>query len=278
VTFSLGCELTYDVADNATMIFNVEAMRNPQQAVLTETLTVTPPLNGDGTVEPGSGNRYRRFSLKPGTYTLRYEATVDLKPEIVDPSVVDEVPVSVLPLEVLPYLNPSRYCPSDEFARFANREFGHEEHGHSRVTAICNWIFDHVDYLAQSSDSRTSATDTFAQRAGVCRDFAHLGITFCRALGIPARFISCYAWGLQPPDFHAVFEAFVGGRWYLFDATRKAALDGLVRIGSGRDAADTAFSTIYGEVTPGAMAVWIERLDAPADGPWTVDAVSVSGA
>ena len=110
----------------------------------------------------------------------------------------------------------------------------------------------------------------------MCRDFAHLGISFCRALGIPARFVSAYAWQLQPPDFHALFEAFLDGHWYLFDATRQAALDGIVRIGCGRDAADTAFSTIYGEFEARPMKVWIEALDANTANDWTVDAVSVT--
>ncbi len=97
-----------------------------------------------------------------------------------------------------------------------------------------------------SSHGSTSAYDTFTTRAGVCRDFAHLGITFCRALGIPARFVSAYGWKLEPQDFHAVFEAYLGGRWYLFDPTRLSPPEGIIRIGVGRDAADTAFATWYG--------------------------------
>jgi transglutaminase-like putative cysteine protease len=150
---------------------------------------------------------------------------------------VGEVPVAKLPLDTLPFLNPSRYCPSDQLARFANREFGAIRPGFTRVSEICNWINSEVDYLFGTSDTTTTAAHTFSLRAGVCRDFAHLGITFCRALGIPARFVSCYAWQLEPQDFHAVFEAYLGDRWYLFDATRMAALDGMVRIGCGRDAA-----------------------------------------
>ena len=118
------------------------------------------------------------------------------------------------------------------------------------MNAICNWIHDHLTYQPGSSDEQTTADESLLRRAGVCRDFAHLGTAFCRALGIPARFVSCYAHGLVPCDFHAVFEAYLDGRWWLFDATRQANLDGLVRIGVGRDAAEIAFSTPYGNMQP----------------------------
>jgi transglutaminase-like putative cysteine protease len=274
--FSLGCELAYDVLDTSTMIFNIEVRRAPGIKVHSELFAIEPYVLAETFIAPDSGNLYRRLVLEAGHYTVRYGADVQFVANHEDPDVVDEVPVAEIPLDVLPYLNPSRYCQSDEMARFTEREFGHIEHGHNRVTAICNWIYDHVDYVSFSSDTGTSAKDTFAQRAGVCRDFAHLGITFCRALGIPARFVSAYAWQLEPPDFHAVFEAYIGGRWYLFDATRRAALDGLVRIGHGRDAADTAFAIIYGSVNPLPMRVYIDRTD-PHDGtlPWTDQAVSV---
>jgi transglutaminase-like putative cysteine protease len=178
---------------------------------------------------------------------------------------------------VLPYLYPSRYCQSDNLSRFAWRQFGAIATGHERVTAVCNWIYEYVDYLAGSSDSGTSAHDTFTQRAGVCRDFAHLGISFCRALGIPARFVSAYGWKLTPQDFHAVFEAYLGGRWYLFDATRLCPIDGIVRIGVGRDAADTSFATFYGQIEGGFKEVWISpRGHSNEDEQWTTEAVSVA--
>jgi transglutaminase-like putative cysteine protease len=274
--FSLGCELAYQVLDDSTIIFNIEVMRSPTLQIHSETLDISPFIQAEPHAASETGNLYRRLVLPAGNYTIRYGADVQFIANHEDPDAVDEVPVAEVPFDVLAYLNPSRYCQSDEMARFTDREFGHIEHGHNRVTAICNWIYENVDYVSLSSDTGTSAKDTFAQRAGVCRDFAHLGITFCRALGIPARFVSAYSWQLEPPDFHAVFEAFIGGKWYLFDATRKAALDGLVRIGHGRDAADTAFAIIYGSVNPQPMRVWIDRTD-PHDGiaQWTTDALTV---
>ena len=136
--------------------------------------------------------------------------------------------------------------------------------GYQRVAAICNWIRDNVDYVSGASDALTSAYDTVSQRAGVCRDFAHLGIALTRALGIPARYVSAYAWRLEPPDFHAVFEVFLGGPkgagWYVFDPTRMAAPEGIVRIGIGRDAGEVAFCTQFGEMD-------FDKPEVSIDGP-----------
>ena len=165
-----------------------------------------------------------------------------------DPNSIREVPPTKLPVNVLHYLYPSRYCQSDMLFGLAMSEFGDLVPDYSRVTAICNWIYNKVRYLSGSSDSETSAYDTATQRKGVCRDFAHLGIAFCRALNIPARFVSAYAYELDPPDFHACFEAYLGDRWYLFDATRLVPLDGIIRISTGRDAADVSFATFFGAV------------------------------
>jgi transglutaminase-like putative cysteine protease len=131
--------------------------------------------------------------------------------------------------------------------------------GFSRVMAICDWINSNIDYQLGSSNVSTSACDVLIQRVGVCRDYAHLAIAFCRALCIPARYISGYAVDLQPPDFHGFFEAYLGSRWYLFDATRKAPVEGFVRIGTGRDAADASFATIIGGAMLTNMAVWAEQ-------------------
>jgi transglutaminase-like putative cysteine protease len=150
---------------------------------------------------------------------------------------------SELPNEVLPFLLPSRFCPSDKFMRFAGREFAASSDGAARMMAILEWINRNVDYVSGVSNAETTAERTFVDRAGVCRDFAHLGITFARALGIPARAVSAYALDLDPPDFHAVFEVYLDNAWWLIDPTRLAPIEGIVRIGSGRDASDIAFLT-----------------------------------
>jgi transglutaminase-like putative cysteine protease len=125
--------------------------------------------------------------------------------------------------------------------------------GRAQVTAICDWVHDNLRYQSGASDSSTSAVETLRDRAGVCRDFAHLVISLCRAMGIPARFATGYAWGLGWPDFHACIEAFLVGQWHLFDPTRKVTTDRIIRIGTGRDAADVSFATIFGDGHPSEL-------------------------
>jgi transglutaminase-like putative cysteine protease len=156
---------------------------------------------------------------------------------------------------VLHNLMPTRYCESDHLSQAAQAMFRGLPPGHARVRGICDWIFDNIEYKVGSSTATTTARDVFVQRAGVCRDFAHLGITFCRALNIPARLVVGYArFDEPPPDFHAVFEAWLGGRWVLFDATRMSPLGELVRVATGRDAKDVAFATIFGPAMMTSMS------------------------
>lgn len=226
-----GCELAYQIAAPTCFVSSLEAAQIASHRDLHETLTIEPPVERRTYTRPETGTRYFSFVAPQGPLTLRYEASVDLSLMRADPASIVQVPIAEVPLKHFHYLLPSRFSPADRLADFAAREFAALPPGHSRVTAICNWIYEHIAYVRGASDAETSALDTLIARSGVCRDFAHLGIAFCRALGIPARFVSCYAYGLEPADFHAVFEAYLGGSWWLFDATRQAHLDGLVRIG-----------------------------------------------
>jgi transglutaminase-like putative cysteine protease len=272
--FSLGSELIYTAIRPTTVILNIEAQNLPGQRVVRESFEVSPEIASEAKEIAETANRYRRFVLQPGRYTIRYDAEVETDPVVRRPERVEEVPVSELPLGVMSSLFPSRYCESDRLARFAWRRFGDVPAGHGRVDAICDWIHDNVDYLEGSSDGSTSAYDTFATRSGVCRDFAHLGVTFCRALGIPARFVAAYGWKLEPQDYHAVFEAYLSGRWYVFDPTRLSPPEGLIRIGIGRDAADTAFCTFFGQMQSEPKRVWVNEITGADDAPQ--QAVSVS--
>ncbi|MDX7952847.1 transglutaminase family protein [Lichenihabitans sp. Uapishka_5] len=262
--FSLGCSLGYDVKVPTPFVFNVELAKLASQTIVSETLTLSPDCATERWTMPETGNRYIRITAPPGRFTLDYQAEVDLMPALEDPDAVTEVAAADIPLPTLVHLYPSRYCQSDKLQRLANRTFGAEQPGYARVTAICNWIHDNVDYVGGVSDELTSAFDTATERAGVCRDFAHLAISFCRALGIPARYVSAYAWRLDPPDFHAVIEAYLQGPngpgWYLCDPTRKAAADGLARIGVARDAAEVAFASPFGAVDYDKPEVWIRAL------------------
>lgn len=243
---SFGCELAYRVAEPTVFILHVEAARIASHVALADDLRVSPDVARVNDTAPDTGNRFTRFLAQPGALTIRYSGSLELRPTRADPAGIAEVPAAGLPLDVLTYLQPSRYCESDRLAEFVKQQFGALLPGFSRVTAICNWICDNIEYLPGSSTIHTSACQTLAMRAGVCRDFAHLGIALCRALDIPARFVSCYAFGLDPNDFHAVFEAYLGGHWWLFDPTREPVLDGLIRIAVGRDAADVPFASLFG--------------------------------
>ncbi|MDM0121478.1 transglutaminase-like domain-containing protein [Variovorax arabinosiphilus] len=241
--------LDYEVAAPSHLLLNIEAVRSGAQVVLRENLVVEPAVEMHAFCDEGSGNRFIRFDAPPGPLKIRYSASVQ-RSFVEVPVDLKEVPVNQVPNELVHYLMPSRYCESDVMARAAQQLFGDLPQGIGRVQAIVDWIHDSIRYEPGSSESTTTARDVFVQRAGVCRDFAHLGITFCRALNIPARLVVGYVYFDEPPqDFHAIFEAWIGGQWVLFDPTRMAPVDRLVRVGTGRDAKDVAFCTIFGPVS-----------------------------
>lgn len=270
--FDLGCRLNYVIPEASTLIFNIGVAKNNYQNILQETLEIEPSIGYEEYIHPLLKNRYLRVNAPTGELQIAYQANVELSYVDENPDAIAEIPPAQLPFDTLDYLYPSRYCQSDRLMRLAQCEFGHLQPGYSRVTAICNWIYDNVIYLSGSTNSQTSAYDTATERAGVCRDFAHLGIAFCRAMNIPARFASGYAYRLEPPDFHAFFEAYLGDRWYLFDPTRLAPLQGLIRIGTGRDAADASFATIFGSAQMQEMKVFVESLEAESP-TYTVNAI-----
>jgi len=240
--------LSYEVAGPSHMLLNIEAARCCGQSVLSEELIVDPPVQLNAFCDEGSGNRFIRFDAQPGPLKIRYRASVQ-RSHVDVPTDLQEVPVNEVPNEILHYMMPTRYCESDLMSRCAQQLFGDLPPGIGRVQAIVDWIHESITYEPGSSVATTTASEVFVERAGVCRDFAHLGITFCRALNIPARLVVGYVWFDEPPqDFHAVFEAWLGGRWVLFDPTQMAPVDRLVRVGTGRDAKDVAFSTIFGAV------------------------------
>ena len=258
--YELGCELNYSIFQPSTLILNIGVVSNDYQSIFHEDLKVDPPLKIEEYTTSVARNRYFRLNAPPGNLQISYRANIGLSHYYSEPSTVCEAQPADWPLDILYYVYPSRYCQSDRLLRFAETEFGDLVPGYSRVEAICNWIYDNVLYLSGSSDSLTSACDTAIERVGVCRDFAHLGIAFCRALNIPARFVVGYAYGLNPPDFHAWFEAYLGDRWYLFDPTHLVPQNGLIRVGTGRDAADVSFATIFGPVQMDRMQLFMNYL------------------
>jgi len=244
--FKIGCVLSYEVYVSSTFIFNISAEKNEYQKILKEKLTIEPKLLIKEFNAKNNLTRSHMLFVEQGNFDITYEAEVDIGNVIHNVEEATEIHTTKLPFNVIEYLYPSRYCESDKLIRITQKEFAKIPSGFSRVTAICNWIYENIEYLFGTTGNMTSAYDTVAERAGVCRDFAHLGIAFCRAIGIPARFCSSYAYGLNPPDFHAYFEAYLGNSWYIFDPTRLAPQTSFVKIGTGHDAADLSFATIIG--------------------------------
>lgn len=240
--------LEYEVLQPSHFLFNIEAAFHDGQHIIEERLSITPSVKVRQYRDDRNGNRFVRLDAPKGFLSVNYHAKVELEPAVV-PLQLDETPVSAVPDDVLHYLMPSRYCESDVLSRVSQQLFGHLPKGLSRVRAVETWLHEFIHYLPGFSNSTTTAQEVFVQRAGVCRDFAHLGITMCRALNIPARLVVGYVNFNEPPqDFHAVFEAWLDNRWVSFDGTRMAPVDRLVRVGTGRDAKDVAFATIFGHV------------------------------
>lgn len=257
---NLTADLTYDFPEPCETLLLLEAAQDEAQRVVTEHLAVQPPSTLTRRDDPLPGAR-RAILETCGVTQVLYRAQVDVDRPPTQLAGLAQSPIRDLPLDALPYLRPSRYCPSDRLERFAEREFGRWAGG-DRVAAIQEWISRHIDYAVDASNPETTALDTFTARAGVCRDFAQLMIALCRASDVPARAVSAYAWRLQPADLHAVSEVFVGGAWRLIDATCKAPVEGLVKVATGRDAADIAFMSIFGEAQLVSQAFKVERADA----------------
>ena len=252
----VGCDLTYKVRCSTNFRFQITAAKTARQQILSESLIFQPDLTPNFCQTGTDGNSLHRIAAEPGELTVGYRATVELAPNVEHPATLEEWSSEKLPAEVLTFLNPSRYCESDILGRFAFEEFGSMQPGFCRVRAICDWVNNHLEYTSGSTTSATTAADVLLQRTGVCRDYAHLAISLCRGIGIPARYVAGYAVDLQPPDFHGFMEAYLDGQWYLFDPTKLAPVSGLVRIGVGRDAADVSFATLTGDASLTNKSVW----------------------
>ena len=253
IRIELQIDLNYTIGpQGADFVFNIHAAHTAHQRISAENLRLSQAIESQIHTDPLTGNRYLRLRAEPGPLSVSYAATVDIVHHRSAPAQIAEVPVRSLPPEVMGYVYPSRYCQSDRLLKLANDEFGGLWQGYDRVLAIRDWVQRHVTFASNTSNSNTSAVDTLVEQVGVCRDFAHLMISLCRAINIPARFTTGTDYGadpsLGPPDFHAYVEAYLGDRWYLFDPSGTAIPMGLIRFGTGRDAADVAFATIFGGV------------------------------
>ncbi len=247
MNFRVTCELDYTLQSTATFLFALRCIETGGQRILSESLVIAPFITTEEFTLVGGMNRFTRVkTLNPGLLKISYQADVSTTMRIVPvASLYLDGPGNLSP-EAIPFLFPSRYCQSDRLRQQAMDLFGHLNTPHAIASGVSDWIFENVDYVSGSSGETCSAIDTLERHQGVCRDFAHLAIALCRAMSVPARYATCYAYQLNPPDFHACFEVFIDGWWHVFDATRLAPLNGLVRIATGRDAADAAVCTIFG--------------------------------
>lgn len=227
----VGAQLQGSVAQPAEVVLAITVAHGPE---LTEQLSVQvdgAPVDVEE-VSAETGTRLHVCRLPVGQLQVDYSATV-----------TGSAPVAQTgELERIIYARPSRYCDSDTLAPVAAAEFGGLA-GKDLLDAVSSWVGSQLAYVSGWSRPTDGAVDTFLGRAGVCRDFAHLVISLLRARNVPARLAAVYAPGLSPMDFHAVAEAYVEGAWYVVDATTLAPRPSLLRIATGRDAADTAFMT-----------------------------------
>jgi transglutaminase-like putative cysteine protease len=255
MTLSVGCTLGYQVlaTPSAAFTLNVLANSDTQQRVLRETIVTTPAVATE-IVPDASGGRTLRCDALTGTFEFRYQAAIEVQRPPLPAAVPAELP-GRLALPILALTQPSRYCESDRFARIAWELFGTHLDRAEQVRAVCAWVDANIAYTPNATDGRTSAWDVWIGRKGVCRDYTHLAIAFCRALSIPARYVSCYAAGLEPMDFHACFEVWLGGEWRLFDPTDNIAPENIAVIARGQDAGSAALTTIFGRTNVSPVKV-----------------------
>lgn len=252
--------LKYKINSPTEMILLIHASEHASHHILQESLHISPQVDWHMFEEMKHKNRFLRFHVPVcDVLEISYHAQIEYQHTIQDYWHLKETPIQQVPDHILDYLLPSIYADADVLMPMAQRTFGYWDKGYGLVKAIEQWIFDNIYYESGSSDHLTKASDVLVQRAGVCRDFAHLAIAMCRALGIPARIVVGYIEIEKfSPDFHAIFEAYLDGQWVLFDATRLAPVEKLVRIATGVDASYVAFATFYGDVDLIAMHPLVE--------------------
>ncbi len=256
----VGCVLTLALATPAELVIQVAAAHRADRIVYDRQEALL-----DGTsvnlveIVDGEGGRQHLLRAGPGTLVVTYHAEVSRWSQPVLAPITDAQRIAGL--------RPSRYCPSDRLVGFARREFGEATSAAATVRAICDYVWSHVTYDSSATTVGSDAIETLIAGRGVCRDFAHLVMALCRAVGVPARMAAVYAPGLSPMDFHAVVETVIDGAWWCWDATRRAPRQTLVRIATGRDAADVAFATVLaGQVDLPAMEIMAVAVgDLPLD-------------
>ncbi|WP_299148866.1 transglutaminase family protein [uncultured Tateyamaria sp.] len=261
MVLDIEVHLEYDLPAPVDLLVQIEAAPLPDQHLLSAHIETSQTQHFTRVAaEDDIGTRI--WLQAEDTFQCNYTARVQVDRPVPDLGILNAVAPHLLPGETVRYLMPSRYCPSDEFQTFVAAEFGGLQGG-ARIAAINDWIADAFSYVPGVSNAQTTAIDSFVQRQGICRDFAHVMIALARASTIPARFASVYAPDVTPQDFHAVAEVYLDGAWHLVDPTGMATPDTMARIGVGADAADVAFLNVFGQAGFVAQSVSVARSKTP---------------
>ena len=255
----VACQLDYDSKENAPLILMLRPQNGSQQQLIEENYFLTPniPINEYQDVY---GNLCQRVIAPLGKLSIKTSSIFEISESLETNFEAAFVPVENLPNEAIIYTLPSRYCESDKLYNLAFEITQKFSWGYPQVEAIRSWVKSHLTYEYGRSSSSTSAFDVSINRHGVCRDFTHLCLALCRAINIPARMVVGYLYDLKPMDLHAWFEAYVGDKWYAFDATQDSPKGGRVVIAYGRDANDVAFASQFGDMELKSMWVSVERV------------------
>jgi len=261
----VGCTFAYDLTGPSSALIQVAVQRPDVTGLLRQAWEVEPPADLTPLTDM-YGNTIQRVALPAGPVRLGYDAIVEVpgRPDEADVG-APQHPIQDLPAETLHYLLASRYCVSDVLMSTAWELFGDAGAGWARAQAICDWVHDNVEFQYGSSGPLTTAKDVFDRRRGVCRDFAHLFIAFCRATNLPARYVFGYLPDLfvepspDPMDFCAWAEVYLGQRWWTFDPRNNRPRVGRVVIGRGRDAVDVAMLTTWGPAVFRSLEVWADE-------------------
>ena len=254
MTLDACCQLQYHTTEEVPVIFMLRPRSGWAQWIMREEFHIHPQVP---VVEFTDvyGNLCQRTVMPQGDFQLSVNYRILVPDDVDADSNAPIMQVQHLPTDLLHYLLPSRYCQSDALCDLANSIVGGLPHNFQQVERIRQWVHENVSYVVGSSNSSTSALDTEHSRTGVCRDLAHLGIALCRAIDVPARMVVGFLHQLQPMDLHAWFEAFIGGRWFTFDATEPRTRGNRIVVAYGRDAADVALATMFGPFTLQNMQV-----------------------
>ena len=265
----IGFDIAYECVQPTPFLLSLRVHPSRSGDLISSDAISAEPAVPISEYHDGFGNLCSRAVLPPGRTRFFSDATIvdsGLPDAVVPDAPQHDIPD--LPAEVLVFLLGSRYCETDKLSETAWQLFGKTPLGWGRVQAICDYVHNHVKFGYEMARPTKTASDVHVERAGVCRDFAHLAVTFCRCMNIPARYVTGYLGDIgvppdpAPMDFSAWFEAYLGGRWYTFDARHNTPRIGRVLMAAGRDASDVAISNSFGMTTLAGFKVWTDEVKA----------------